>query len=164
MNRQIRLFAVALSGSALLSLTSLPAMAQPALPGGPCAIAPDAVIAQALGPSASGVQAFATPTLSSCAVRDSAAETITIFRISGPPDTDDLPTGPGDASNVVLERTPVDGVGDSALLIRLQTGEGILTSLRVQRGGEVFAFMTKDGPDVPARLTALAQAVLASLG
>jgi hypothetical protein len=170
MKRATHLLAIVLSSATLLGAASWPAAAQP---GGPCGIASDDVLAQALGPAAHGVQAFSVPGLESCSVSqgdDANAAGITILHVSGPMTPQDLgaPIGPAGGAGPApdqIQRTPVDGIGDSALLLKIPVGDaGVLVSLRVQRGADVYAFNTQDAADAPARLTALAQAVLASLG
>jgi hypothetical protein len=170
MKRATHLLAVVLSSATLLGAASWPAAAQP---GGPCGIVPDDVLKQVLGPAAQGVQAFSVPGLESCSVSDggdASATGITILHVSGPMTPQDLgapigPAGSAGPSADQIQRTPVDGIGDSALLLKIPVGDaGVLDSLRVQHGADVYAFNTKDAPDAPARLTALAQVVLASLG
>lgn len=82
-----------------------------------------------------------------------------LIHITGSIDLSDtsLPGGP----EPPIERTPVDGIGDSALLLRISVeNTDVLVSLRVQRGNEVFAFNTADAPDARDRLIALARVVL----
>lgn len=59
-----------------------------------------------------------------------------------------------------IERTPVSGIGNSAVLLRIPVDDQILVSLRVQRGDDEYAFNAPDAPDTPERLVTLAKAVL----
>ena len=59
-----------------------------------------------------------------------------------------------------IERTPVDEIGDSAVLLRIPVDDQMLVSLRVQRGDDVYAFNAADAPETPDRLITLAKAVL----
>ena len=125
-------------------------------PGGPCSIVSDAVIAPA-----HAIQSVNVPGLESCAVQDGTATPITILHISGPIDPADM-AGQGQASGPppAIERTQVDGIGDSAVLLRIPVDDETLVSLRVQRGDDVYAFNGADAPETPDRLFALAKAVL----
>ena len=127
-------------------------------------MAPDAVVSQALGPAAHSFQAVRTPDLEMCAVvEDESEDPLTIFRIHGSLNAGDIPGVPGQATGIVIDATPVDGIGDSAALIHLQASDGALLSLRVQRGDNVYAFIAKDALDSQPKLFALAQAVIANL-
>jgi hypothetical protein len=153
----------------LLIASNLPAAAQP---GGPCALAPDAVLAQALGPSAHGTQGLSAPGLESCGVAAAGQPTISIYHITSGSDPEDLtaPIGPAKdgaanqpATNVQV--TPADGFGEGAIFLAIPVGgAGTLISLRVQRGAEIYAFNTRDAPDAQATLMAVGKAVLESLG
>lgn len=59
-----------------------------------------------------------------------------------------------------IETTPVDGIGDSAVLLRIPVDDQILVSLRVQRGADEYAFNAADAPETPDRLITLAKAVV----
>jgi hypothetical protein len=61
-----------------------------------------------------------------------------------------------------IESTPVGGIGDSAVLLRIPVDDQMLVSLRVQRGDDVYAFNGADAPETPDRLLTLAKAVLGS--
>lgn len=138
-----------------LSGTAAAALAQSG-PGGPCSIVSDAVIAPARA-----IQSVNVPGLESCAVQDGAATPMTIMHISGPIDPADM-GGDGEASGASppIESTPVDGIGDSAVLLRIPVDDETLVSLRVQRGHDVYAFNGADAPETPDRLITLAKAVL----
>jgi hypothetical protein len=143
----------------LLALTLTFAITSPAAaqPGGPCTFIADSTVAPA-----HAFQAFKIPSVESCAVDDGVSNPISILHISGALDPDDVNV-PGAASAAAppIETTPIDGLGDSAKVLRFMLDEGVLVSLRVQRGSEVFAFNTEDAPDAQSRLTALATTVLA---
>jgi hypothetical protein len=167
MNRMPQVISVGFASCALLMVSNLPAAAQP---GGPCALAPDAVLAQALGPSAHGIQGLTAPGLESCGVAAAGQPTISIYHITTASDPEDLTApigGPQDgadqqASNAQV--TPVDGFGDQAVFLTISVGEaGTLRSLRVQRGAEIYAFNTRDAPEAQATLMAVGKVVLASL-
>jgi hypothetical protein len=113
---------------------------------------------------AHAIQSVNVPGLESCAVQDGAATPITIMHISGPIDPADV-AGQGQASGPppAIERTPVDGIGDSAVLLRIPVDDQTLVSLRVQRGEDVYAFNGADEPETPGRLFALAKVVLAGV-
>jgi len=125
-------------------------------PGVPCGIVSDAVIAPA-----HAIETVNVPGLESCAVQDGAATPITILHISGPIDPADM-AGEGQTSGAApaIESTPVGGIGDSAVLLRIPVDDETLVSLRVQRGDDVYAFNGADAPDTPERLVTLAKAVL----
>lgn len=139
--------------SAVVLLFALSA-AQPS-PGGPCGMVADAAVAPARA-----VQGFNIPSMQSCAVDDGASTPITILHITGPIDTTGVSIPGAPAAAAAIESTPVDGFGDSAVLLRIPVGEGTLVSLRVQRGAEVYAFNSDDAPDTPDRLMSLARIVL----
>lgn len=140
--------------TAALSVAAVATAAQSR--GGPCSFVSDAVIAPA-----HAIETVRAPGLESCAVQDGAATPITILHISGPIDPADF-VDESEASGAPppIERTPVDGIGDSALLLRIPVDDQTLVSLRVQRGDDVYAFNTADAPETPARLITLAKAVL----
>lgn len=141
--------AVALSGSGV-------AIAAQSGPGGPCTIVPDAAIAPART-----IQSINVPGLESCAVQDGAATPLTIMHISGPIDPADMAVeGQASGPPPAIDRTPVDGIGDSAVLLRIHVDDQTLVSLRVQRGDDVYAFNGPDAPETPDRLITLARAVL----
>jgi hypothetical protein len=174
-NRVARLLVLGVTGWASLTAAVLPAAAQP---GGPCALAPDAVLVSALGPSAHGVQGLTAPDLESCSVGEATHPSIAIYHISGPFGPDELtaPLGPGqtgapgasrdvDQQGPDVQVTPADGLSDPAVFLKIPLGDaGTLLVLRVQHGADVFAFNTPDAPDGQARLMALARAVLTNLG
>src|SRR5262249_8783346 len=143
MNRTPRIISVGFATCALLIGSSLPVAAQA---GGPCAFAPDAVLAQALGPSTRGVQGLTAPGLESCGVATAGQPTISIYHITGGLDPDDLTApigtaqdGAADQPSANVEVTPVAGFGDQAVFLTIPIGEaGTLLSLRVQRGDEVY--------------------------
>jgi hypothetical protein len=172
-NRVARLLALAVAAGAALAVAGRPAAAAP---GGPCALAPDAVLAPALGPAAHGVQGLDAPGLESCAVGEADHPSIAIYHLSGPFAPGDLtaPIGPDAAAPQTespgqpgsgVQVTPVDGLGDPAVLLTIPAGpDGTpVLSLRVQHGADVFAFLTPDAPDGPARLLAVARVVLTNL-
>ena len=86
-----------------------------------------------------------------------------MLHITGPIDPADM-ADQGQASGAAppIGRTPVDGIGDSAVLLRIPVDDQTLVSLRVQRGDDVYAFNGADAPDTPDRLITLAKAVLGS--
>jgi hypothetical protein len=58
----------------------------------------------------------------------------------------------------------VNGLGDAAILIKSELVPGIsVDTLIVQRGSDTLSFNMDDAPDAQAKLTSLAQAVLANL-
>ena len=59
-----------------------------------------------------------------------------------------------------IDTTPVDDIGDSAVLLRLRVEDQTLVSLRVQRGDDVYTFNAADAPDTSDRLITIAKAVL----
>jgi hypothetical protein len=143
------------TAAAALSGTAVAAAAQSG-PGGSCSMVSDAVIAPARA-----FQSVNVPGLESCAVQDGAATPITILHISGPIDPADIADqGQGSGAAPAIERTPVDGIGDSAVLLRLPVDDQTVVSLRVQRGDDVYAFNGADAPETPNRLLSLAKAVL----
>jgi hypothetical protein len=168
MNRMPHMLCVGLASCALLFVSNLPAAAQP---GGPCALAPDAVLAQALGPSAHGIQGLTAPGLESCGVTAAGQPTISIYHITGGLDPQDLTTpigpaqdGDSDQSATNVQVTPADGLGDQAAFLTIDVGEaGTLLSLRVQRGAEIYAFNTRDAPEAQATLLQVGKAVLDNL-
>jgi hypothetical protein len=138
------------------SLNGASVVAAQSRPGGPCTIVSDAVIAPA-----HAIQGLDAPGVESCAVQDAAGAPIAIFHISGPIDPDDIAVrGTVPAAPAPIESMPVDGIGDSAVLVRVTIGDKVLVSLRVQHGDDVFAFNAADSPETPDRLVALAKAVL----
>jgi hypothetical protein len=141
-----------------VSFSTAAAAAAQSSPSGPCSFLPDAVIAPA--------HAFETvkvPGLESCAVQDGDASVITVLHISGPIDPGDV-AGEGLPSSAPtsIDTRPVDGIGDSAVLLRIPVDDQTLVSLRVQRGDDVYAFNTADAPETPDRLFSLAKTVLGS--
>jgi hypothetical protein len=142
--------------AAVVSLSTAVASAAQSIPGGPCSFVSDAVIAPA-----HAIQSVNVPGLESCAVQDGAASPITIMHISGPIDPADL-AGEGETSGAAppIESTPVDGIGDSAVLLRIPVDDQTVVSLRVQRGQDVYAFNGADLPETPDRLISLAKAIL----
>jgi len=142
--------------AAAASVGSAVATAAQTGPGGPCGMVSDAVIAPA-----HAIETINVPGLESCAVQDGAATPITILHISGPVDPADM-DGQGQPPDAVppIEITPVDGIGYSAVLLRIPVDDQTLVSLRVERGDDVYAFNTADAPDTPDRLITLAKAVL----
>jgi hypothetical protein len=66
----------------------------------------------------------------------------------------------GPTGGTCTEATPVDGIGDSAVLLRMLADDQTLVCLRVQRGDDVYEFDATDAPDTPDRLCTLAKAVL----
>lgn len=144
------------TAAAALSGTAVAAAAQSGL-GGPCGIVSEAAIAPA-----HAIETVNVPGLESCAVEDGAATAITILRISGPTDpaADMAGQGQGFGAAPAIERTPVDGIGDSAVLLRIPVDDQTVVSLRVQRGDDVYAFNGADAPETPDRLITLAKAVL----
>jgi hypothetical protein len=169
MDRMPQMISVGFATCALLMVSSLTAAAQP---GGPCALAPDAVLAQALGPSAHGIQGLTAPGLESCGITAAGQPTISIYHITVGSDPEDLtaPIGPAqdgaaDQSPANVQVTPADGFGDQAVFLSIPVGEaGTLLSLRVQRGSEIYAFNTRDAPDAQATLMGVGKAVLDNLG
>jgi hypothetical protein len=179
MNAISRLFAFGLTAGALLTATSLPAAAQ--VFGGSCAIAPDPVVSQALGPTAQSLGGTSGAGLDFCAI-SVGTEMISLVHLAnaaGPAlSTADAQSvaseltavGPAGgagagASAQLIQTTPVSGVGDAAVLMLMQQpGVGTFQSLIVQHGTDVFSFNTSDSTDAQAQLTALASAVLANLG
>ena len=168
MLRMSQTLSVGFASCALLIASNLPASAQP---GGPCALAPDAVLAQALGPTAHGIQGLTAPGLESCGVAAAGQPTISIYHITGGVDPDDLtaPIGPGqdgaaDQPTAKVQVTPADGVGDQAVFLTISVGEaGTLLSYRVQRGAEIYAFNTRDAPEARSTLIEVGKAVLDNL-
>jgi len=125
-------------------------------PGGPCSMVSDAAIAPA-----HAIETVNVPGLESCAVQDGAATPITILHISGPIDPADIADqGQAPGAAPPIETTPVDSIGDSAVLLRIPVDDETLVSLRVQRGDDVYAFNGADAPETPDRLISLAKAVL----
>jgi hypothetical protein len=168
MNRMPQLLSAGVASCALLIASTLPTAAQP---GGPCALAPDAVLAKALGPSAHGIQGLTAPDLESCGVAAAGKPNISIFHITIGSDPEDLtaPIGPtqdagADQPAQVVQVTPVDGFGDQAVFIAIPVGDaGTVISLRVQRGAEIYAFNTRDAPEAQATLMEVGRAVLDNL-
>lgn len=138
--------------AALLCGSSLAA----AQPGGPCGLLTDA----------RAFQTIKLPTLESCAIQDDSDNVMTIFHITGPISTGDtqMPGVPPGTPGTDIEKTPVDGIGDSAMLLRIHTDEGVLVVLRVQLGSDVYGFNAEDAPDASPRLMALARQVLSQAG
>jgi hypothetical protein len=178
MNAVSRLFALGMTAGALLAATSLPAAAQ-GLPGaGACTIAPDAVVSQALGPSAHSVGGPSGLGLDFCNI-SVGSESISVLHMAAgaAPSPTDAQTMAAQLTGAVgsapvtaaaaftVQSTPVSGIGDNAVLMLMQQpGVGTMQSLVVQRGGDTFSFNTIDSSDAVAQLTALATAVLANLG
>ena len=148
--------AVCLCMAAAASFGSAGAAAAQTGPGGPCGIVSDAAIAPA-----HAIETINVPGLESCAVQDGAATPMIVLHISGPIDPADM-AGEGQASGAAppIERTPVAGIGDSAVLLRIPVDDQTLVSLRVHRGDDVYAFNGPDAPETPDRLITLAKAVL----
>jgi hypothetical protein len=148
--------AVCLCMAAAASFGTAAAAAAQTAPGAPCSLVLDAVIAPA-----HAIETVKVPGFESCAVQDGAATPITILHISGPIDPADVTDqGQGPGAAPPIESTPVGGIGDSAVLLRIPVDDETLVSLRVQRGDDVYAFNGADAPETPDRLLSLAKAVL----
>lgn len=151
--------ALCFCAAAAVSIGSAVATTAQSGPGGPCGIVSDAVIAPA-----HAIESVNVPGLESCAVQDGAATPLSILHISGPIDPADMADeGEGSGAPPPIERTPVAGIGDSAVLLRIPVDDQTLLSLRVQRGDDVYAFNGPDTPGTPDRLINLARAVLSGM-
>jgi hypothetical protein len=162
MNRFHQAIALGLASGGLLLASALPSAA---LPGGPCTLASDDVVSAALGVPAQAFESISIPGLVSCGVRIGDDDNdMSMMHITTTPDAplDSISLGGGaGAQTGPVEVTPADGLGYPAMFLRIPVDGETLLSLRVQVGDtDVYAFNAHDAADAPARLTALAKAVL----
>jgi hypothetical protein len=61
-----------------------------------------------------------------------------------------------------IETTPIEGIGDSAVLLRIPVDDQMLVSLRVQCGADEYTFNAADALDMPDRLFSVAKETLAA--
>jgi hypothetical protein len=169
----------------LLLVSSLSAVAQSA----PCPIVNASVVSTGLGtPVTDTTQPPFTTAVDICDFLDAAGNEINVYRESNV-----FAPGQGGTAALALRYIPqltdemraqlealkqadinipipgyqvstVNGLGDAAILIKSELVPGIsVDTLIVQRGSDTLSFNMDDAPDAQAKLTSLAQAVLANL-